>query len=113
MEELARSFLFLPQIGQPVNENVKQSFLDQVKSIPSPTSSSIDSSVPLRELKYSLVDQYCKDLLASLYTFSLRTQMVRTTDNLKNLLKSVSQSHKLLFRVGKPPPPPVSQSLRK
>ena len=57
----------------------------------------------LRTLKFSLIDGMCREMMAELYTYALRTQLVQATDDIVNILSQLPNSEKLLFIVGKPP----------
>jgi hypothetical protein len=57
----------------------------------------------LRSLKFSLIDELCKEMMAELYTYALRTQLVQNTEDIINLLAQIPNSEKLCFVIGKPP----------
>ena len=58
----------------------------------------------IRSLKYSLIDQLCKDLISELYAYALRTQIVHASQSVLNTLDTLpNATEKLIFIIGKPP----------
>lgn len=56
----------------------------------------------LRETKYNIIDLYCREFISEIYSYSLRVQLVQTSNQLRKMVLKLPPHEKMMFLIGKP-----------